>query len=115
MTTIAYDSSRKLNTIGRVASSDQSPNNLKYQYNPVAYNLGFVLHIYVKNVEDGTKIVEQILPYFTPDWTVTANLVPEMNIKMDVPVVLNDISVEDNYDGDFKQRRALVWTLNFTL
>ena len=115
MTTIVYDGSRKLNAIGRVASGSSASGSLKYQYNPVAYNIGFVIHIYVKNAEDGTKIVEQILPYFTPDWTVTANLIPEMNVKMDIPVVLNDVSLEDSYDGDFKERRALIWTLNFTL
>jgi hypothetical protein len=115
MTTITYDASRKLNTIGRIASGSSAAGSLKYQYNPVAYNIGFVLHVYVKNAEDGTKIVEQILPYFTPDWTVTANLIPEMNVKMDIPVILNDISLDDSYDGDFKERRALIWTLNFTL
>lgn len=115
MTSVTYDGSRKLNTLGRVAVKDTSANKLKYQYNPVPYNFEFSLQIYVKNAEDGTKILEQILPFFTPEWNSTVNLIPEMNITMDIPVVLNNISVEDTYEGNFDVRRALIWTLNFTL
>jgi hypothetical protein len=88
---------------------------MKYQYAPVAYNIGFRLHVYVKNAEDGTKIIEQILPYFTPDWTTTVQLIPEMEITLEIPVILDRISQEDTYDGSFKERRALTWTLDFTL
>lgn len=113
---VSYDGTRKLNTLGRSAVKDTSnPNKLKYQYNPVPYNFNFKLYVYVKNAEDGTKIMEQILPFFTPDWTSTVALIPEMGINMDIPVVLNNIVVEDSYDGNFKERRALIWTLDFTL
>jgi hypothetical protein len=116
MTDMRYDSSRKLNTIGRSVVKDaDSTSKLKYQYNPVPYNLSFRLYVYVKNAEDGTKIVEQILPFFTPDWTTTVQLIPEMGINMDIPVVLESINIEDTYDGDFDTRRALIWTLDFTL
>lgn len=115
MTGMSYDSSRKLNTLGKIAVKDTNKNKLKYQYNPVPYNIDFTLYVYVKNAEDGTKIMEQILPFFTPDWTSTVNLIPEMEVMMDIPVILNNISTEDTYDGDFKERRALIWTLNFTL
>ncbi len=115
MTNISYDSSRKLNTIRRTVVSDSDPNRMKYQYAPVAYNIGFRLHVYVKNAEDGTKIIEQILPYFTPDWTTTVQLIPEMEITLEIPVILDRISQEDTYDGSFKERRALTWTLDFTL
>lgn len=116
MTGISYDQTRKLNTIGRIAVKDTTnPNRIKYQYNPVPYNFDFKLSIYVKNAEDGTKILEQILPFFTPDWTATIALIPEMNINMDIPVILNNVSVEDSYEGKFEERRALIWTLNFTL
>lgn len=115
MTGITYDGSRKLNTIRRTVVSDTDPNKMKYQYAPVAYNIGFRLHIYVKNAEDGTKIIEQILPYFTPDWTTTVQLIPEMEITLEIPVVLDRISQEDSYDGSFKERRAITWTLDFTL
>lgn len=112
---IEYDHDRKLHNVGRVVVKDTNSNKSKAQYNPVPYDINFTLYVYAKNAEDGTKIVEQILPFFTPDWTPTVNLIPEMNVKMDVPVVLNNISIEDTYEGDFKTRRAIIWTLNFTL
>ena len=116
MTSISYDQQRKLNTLGRIAVKDATnPNKLKYQYNPVPYNFDFRLSVYVKNAEDGTKIMEQILPFFTPDWTATVALIPEMNVNMDIPVILNNVTVEDSYDGKFEDRRALIWTLDFTL
>ncbi len=115
MASVTYDSSRKLNTLGKVVVKDTNSNKLKYQYNPVPYNFDFTLYVYVKNAEDATKIIEQILPFFTPEWTSTVNLIPEMNVTMDIPVTLNNISIEDTYEGDFKNRRALIWTLNFTL
>ena len=116
MTGVTYDATRKLNTLGRVASKDTSTaNKLKYQYNPVPYNFKFRLSVYVKNAEDGTKIIEQILPFFTPDWTSTIALIPELGINMDIPIILDDISIEDTYEGNFTERRALIWTLDFTL
>ena len=115
MTDIFYDASRKLNTVGRVVVSDTDPNKMKYQYNPVPYNFNFRLYVYVKNAEDGTKIIEQILPYFTPDWTTTVQLIPEMEITHEIPVILNTISHEDIYEGGFAERRALIWTLDFVL
>ncbi len=116
MTGFDYDGSRKLQTINRIATNntnDKAKN--KYQFMPVPYNINFQLNILVKNAEDGNKIVEQILPYFTPDWTTTVHLIPEMNVTMDIPVILNRVNLDDVYDGDFKQRRTMVWTLDFTL
>ena len=116
MLDMEYDSNRKLHTVGRsVVKDPNDTNKLKYQYNPVPYNIRFRLYVYVKNAEDGTKIIEQILPFFTPDWTTTVRLIPEMNITMDIPVILDNISIEDSYDGNFDKRRALIWSLDFTL
>jgi hypothetical protein len=115
MTGFDYDGSRKLSTINRNVYNSSDKSKRLYQYNPVPYNIGFQLSILVKNAEDGTKIVEQILPYFTPDWTVTALLIPEMDIKHDIPVVLNRVNMDDVYEGEFTQRRNMVWTLDFTL
>jgi hypothetical protein len=113
---MTYDGSRKLNTVGRISVKDaDNPSNFKYQYNPVPYNIQFRVYIYAKNAEDGTKIIEQILPYFTPDWTTTVNLIPEVNVTMDIPVILNNINYEDSYDGEFKERRAIIWSLDLTL
>jgi hypothetical protein len=111
-----YDGQRKLHTVGISAVKDNSlPSKFKYQYNPVPYNIDFKVFIYAKNAEDGTKIIEQILPFFTPDWTTTVKLIPEMEITLDVPVILSNISYEDKYDGEFKERRAIVWTLDLQL
>ena len=111
-----YDGTRKLNTIGRMSVKDaDNASKFKYQYNPVPYNIEFKVYIYAKNAEDGTKIIEQILPYFTPDWTTTVNLIPEMNVTMDIPITLNNIGYSDNYDGDFRERRAIIWTLDLVL
>jgi hypothetical protein len=111
-----YDGTRKLPTVGKITVKDpDNPNKLKYQYNPVPYNLKFRLYVYVKNAEDGSKIIEQILPFFTPEWTVTVRLIQEMNIVMDIPVILDNIAIEDSYNGNFQDRRALIWTLDFTL
>lgn len=113
---MSYDGTRKLNTVGKtVTKNSTDPNKLNYQYNPVPYNIEFKVYVYAKNAEDGTKIIEQILPYFTPDWTTTVNLIPEMNVTMDIPIVLTNIGYSDTYDGDFKERRAIIWTLDLVL
>ena len=117
MTGVSYDSARKLNTIGRnvKANTSSTTTNMVTMYNPVPYNFDFQLFILVKNAEDGTQILEQILPYFTPEFTVTVNTIPDMNIKADVPILLNSSDVADEYEGDLSARRTITWTLSFTL
>jgi len=116
MTNLYYDSTRKMQSLNKLtAVNPDDPNSKLYQYAPVPYNIEFHLSIMVKNAEDGTFIIEQILPYFKPDWTATLNLNPDLNLKYDVPLVLENISSEDTYEGDFVQRRAIIWTLNFTM
>ena len=117
MTGVSYDSVRKLNTIGRnvAANTSASTSNMTTMYNPVPYNFDFELFILVKNAEDGTQILEQILPYFTPEFTVTVNTIPDMNIKADVPITLSSASVADEYEGDLSTRRTITWTLSFVL
>lgn len=113
---IAYDPTRKLNNTQKnfyVSSTDNTVN--KTQYTPVPYNFDFILSIFVKSADDGTQIIEQILPYFKPEWNSTVNLIPEMGISMDIPTILNSVDIEDNYEGDFLSRRALIWNLNFTM
>ncbi len=113
---MSYASTRKLNTLGKRYKQDASDSSkLSYQYNPVPYDIGFTLSIIVKNAEDGANIVEQILPFFTPEWTTTVELIPEMDITVDIPVVLNSVDVQDDYEGDYVTRRSLIWTLNFTM
>jgi len=117
MTGISYDTARKLNTIGRnvKANTSSTTTSMVTMYNPVPYNFDFELFILVKNAEDGTQILEQILPYFTPEFTVTVNTIPDMNIKADVPIVLSSSSVADEYEGDLSTRRTITWTLSFVL
>ena len=110
-----YDATRKLNTVGRSTVKSTDKDKFNYQYNPVPYNINFKVYVYAKNADDGTKIIEQILPYFTPDWTTTVNLIPEMEIIMDIPILLNNIHYEDKYDGEYKDRRSIIWTLDFVL
>lgn len=109
-----YAPERKLNTIGKIYKP-QTDGSTKYAYQPVPYDIIFNLYIMVKNAEDGTRIVEQILPYFTPEFTVTANILPDLGKSYDIPIVLLDTSVQDVYEGDFQTRRSLVWILTFSM
>ena len=116
LTDLNYGPTRKLNTLGKiVAANPDDANAAKYQYTPVPYDLNFILSIAVKNADDGTRILEQILPFFTPGWNSTVDLIPELGIRLDIPIVLNAVSSEDSYEGDFEARRSIVWTLSFTM
>jgi hypothetical protein len=116
MVGVNYASERKLpSTQKNVKLSTTDNTNLTTQYRPVPYNIQFQMSIFVKNADDGTQILEQILPYFQPEWTNNINLIPSMSLTYDVPCILNDVSVEDTYEGDFSTRRALIWNLNFTM
>jgi hypothetical protein len=118
MTTMEYDPTRKLNTLNKLTKQSTTAgtdDEVKYQYQPVPYDMQFEMNILVKNAEDGTRIVEQIVPYFTPDFTVSVNLVPEVDGPRDIPIILNSITSQDEYEGSFEQRRALIWTLSFTM
>lgn len=116
MTNMYYDPTRKLPTFNRVTVTDpDNPRGVKYQYQPVPYNIEFTLSIMTKNVEDGTYIVEQILPFFNPTWTATLNLNTDLNQKHDIPITLDAVDQEDTYEGDFINRRAIIWTLKFTM
>jgi len=109
-----YAPDRKLVTVQK-HFKPQTDGTTKYVYQPVPYDIIFNLYIMVKNAADGTRIIEQILPYFTPEFTVTANILPEMGRSLDIPIVLNDTSVQDIYDESFETRRSLVWSLTFTM
>jgi len=117
LTSLNYSPTRKLSTVkkGFIAQDALDKGKLKYAYNPVPYDLNFSLYIAVKNTEDGTRILEQILPFFTPEWTATINLIPELDIKLDIPTTLINVTSEDIYEGNFTERRALIWTLDFTM
>jgi hypothetical protein len=109
-----YDSTRKLNRMQKISCGDGTADKT-YMFTPVPYNIEISLYILTKTQEDGLQILEQILPTFTPEYTLSIKAVPEMNVIQDVPVILNSVSVTDEYDGDFQTRRFVTHTLNFTL
>ena len=113
---LAYDGTRKLSRVQKFKKVNTGNNTrtLDTQFMPVPYNLDIVLYVLAKQSDDALQIVEQILPYFQPDYTITVNDMADMGIKRDVPIILNSINYEDNYEGDFDQRRALIYTMNFT-
>ena len=81
---------------------------------PVPYNIGFELNVLCKLNDDALQIVEQILPYFQPSFNLSVDLVESIGEKRDIPLTLDNISFQDDYEGDFSTRRALIYTLNFT-
>ena len=116
ITGIQYDGTRKLTRIQKYKTVKTGTDGkvLNYNYTPVPYNISYNLYSFTATAEGGLQIIEQILPFFQPDYTVTVNAIPELNIKRDVPIILNSVNYEDTYSGDFSQRRAVVYTLGFT-
>lgn len=112
---LEYDSSRKFNTINRNFSTNATTGAVSAQYAPVPYNFEFEMAIYVRNTEDGTQILEQILPYFTPDFTVTVDLIPSLGRKYDMPIILNSVTPQTEYEGDMSTTRLIIWNLSFTV
>jgi hypothetical protein len=109
-----YDPQRKLNRMQQITCGSGA-DSVSAMYTPVPYNLDLSLYILTKTQEDGLQILEQILPTFTPEYTLNINIVPEMNVKTEVPIILNSVAVNDEYDGDFQTRRFVTHTLNFQM
>ena len=114
MTGIQYDASRKSSTMQTFKSVDKASGEMVKVFMPVPYNINFRLSIISKLNEDALQIVEQILPYFQPNFNVTVDLISSIGEKRDIPIILNNISMEDNYEGDYTTRRNLIYTLDFT-
>lgn len=114
ITSITYDPSRKQNSLLRVASASSAA-AVNSQYMGVPYDINFDLTVYAKTIDDGTHIVEQILPYFNPDYTVTVNPVPDVGFLKDIPVILNNVSQMVQYEGGQDSVRYVYWTLSYTL
>ncbi len=118
ITDYAYDSTRKLQTTKKFTKvKSGSTTDLTTVFNPVPYDFNITLVIMVKYSDDGTQILEQILPYFTPAFQVTLKEMKDSfpELKRDIPVILNSVSTEDTYEGDFITRRVLLHTLTFTV
>ena len=117
MTGMAYDPVRKLNSVGTVTHKEtlNGNRNVKKMYNPSPYIFDFSLYAFVDNAEDGTQILEQILPFFTPEFNVSVNILTDMGIKIDVPIIFQSATSEDSYEGEFSARRTIIWSIAFML
>ena len=117
ITNLVYDSTRKqqsgLQQFSRVSGTNS---RVQTQYMGVPYNLGFELNIYIRNIDDGLQIIEQILPFFNPEYTLTMDFVDIMGITKNVPLIIDNVNMNDTWEGDgTAEERRLVWTLNFTM
>ncbi len=114
LTSVEYDTSRKTNTLGRRrALKTGSDGVVLSNYTPVPYILNFGMYIMAETVDDSLQMLEQITPYFTPEFTVSLNLISDLHEKVDVPIILNSATVESEYEGDFDNIRNVMWVLDF--
>jgi hypothetical protein len=118
VTGYAYDGSRKLNknqrhSVAKNASGDEK--KVYSQYSPVPYDVSFELNVFTATSDDGLQVIEQILPYFQPDYTVTMIIDKDyMDTKRDIPFILESVDYEDSYQGALTDRRRIIYTLKFT-
>jgi hypothetical protein len=118
ITNFNYDPSRKLaitQNVRAVDTSGTTNTGVRYSFISTPYNMGIGMSVFAKNQDDGLQIIEQILPYFNPDFNVTINEIPELGVKRDLQIVLDNISYQDEWEGDFDKRLSVIWDLNFTI
>jgi hypothetical protein len=112
---LTYDAARKVTTTQTfITSSSSNATDVRKAYMPVPSNMQFELSIYTKLNDDMLQIIEQILPYFQPSYNLTVDLVEQIGEKRDVPIIIENITMQDDYEGDFSTRRALIYTIRFT-
>jgi hypothetical protein len=114
-TSLTYDPSRKTTKNQSFITATPDGSEVKRVYAPAPYNMGFTLSIYTKLNDDMLQIIEQILPYFNPHYNLSIKFLGNLNEIRDIPVVLDNIGMDDDYEGNFDTRRALIYTLQFTL
>lgn len=113
ITSMSYDTTRKLNSINKsYLVRNELDSSLISAYSETPYTIEFSLSIMNRSIDDGYQILEQILPYFTPDFTITMNFT-EINKSIDVPIILTSISSIEDYEGDLETRRTITHTLSF--
>lgn len=110
-----YDPARQMNKQNRITSISSGNNSLRSGFAPSPYSIDMSLYGMFANNEDAVQVVEQILPYFRPEWTNSVKIVPSLGIYVDVPTVLQGMTMEDTYEADFQTRRAIIYTFNFTV
>ena len=116
ITSLAYDPARKLGSTHKMVKTAkaETESSRNFVHSSVPYNIEFSLYIMTKYSEDATKVMEQIIPFFTPDWTVTAKMVDDLD-PIDIPIILNSVTTEDLYEGDYESRQTILYTLTFTM
>jgi hypothetical protein len=113
ISSMQYDSNRKLNSLNKTYSArNETSGTISYAYGEVPYTFDFSLNIMNRNIDDGYQIIEQILPFFTPDFTISMNFT-ELDKKIDVPIVLTSVSTTEDYEGDLAERRLITHNLLF--
>jgi hypothetical protein len=114
---LTYDPSRKVSPIQRnkAIGEGDNTNTVRSSFVATPYNMSLALYVFAKNQEDGLRIIEQILPFFNPDFNITVNELPVLGIKRDIKITLDNIDYDDNYEGDLADRQSIIWTLNFTM
>lgn len=115
ITDMSYNAARGLNKMQRNTSSATNSDSLTSQFTPVPYDINITLYGMFANNEDAVQVVEQILPYFRPEFTHSVKLVPETGQYYDIPTVLQGMSIEDSYEADYQTRRAIIYSFNFTV
>lgn len=114
---IEFDAARKISPIqkNKAVAEGESALGVRQTFVSAPYNMTLSLYVFAKNQEDGLQIIEQILPFFTPDFTVTVNELPELGVKRDIKITLDNIDYSDDYEGEYASRTSIIWTLNFTM
>lgn len=114
---LTYDPSRKVSPIQRnkAVGDGDDVNTVRSSYVATPYNMSLSLYVFAKNQEDGLRIVEQILPFFNPDFNITVNELPALGIKRDIKITMDSIDYDDAYEGELADRQSIIWTLNFTM
>ena len=117
ITGLNYDPSRKLTRVQKYSQvkTGEDGKKVNFNYTPVPYNINLQLYLFTATAEDGLQIVEQILPYFQPEYTVTMKMIDDLSDNRDVPIVLNGVNYDDQYEGSFEDRRVIEYTLDFTM
>ena len=113
MTGLAADYSRAVNQMNEYKFTSATPNKATIMYTPIPYNYNFTLDIYVDYMDDGLQIIEQILPYFQPDFNVVMEEVPALELKRDIPIELTGVTLSDEFEGEFSEQRIVNWNLDF--
>ena len=115
MTGIEYDAARKTPATQKYKTViNDNGNEVRTQYVPVPYNISFEVGILCKSQDDGLQILEQILPFFQPSFSMSLKFIPDMDEVRDVAVVLNSVDFDDDWEDDFSTRRSITYTMQFT-